>query len=241
MIFHTAAEIKYYNYFFKNWHRSLRKHWPDARFSLRFVGDASESDVVEYCKENSILLEVDSIDFGTMMERYRCLESDALGYYAMSRWISLPIINDHVCMTDVDIIQLNSLGFDLAADLESYDFISISRQKRNKTNKMMILFLNRDLVSTIRNKSMELLQSSPLVWNLDTQVLIWMVFDKKFRWREHTSLYCINDLSRIGSKVKFGYFSGLDGMINGVKYPKGTEAKLARYRSFLGTHPHIIS
>jgi hypothetical protein len=230
MIFHTAAEKNYYNFFFKKWHRFLKEFNPTAKFSLRYVGDTNTCDVVEYCSTNNIMLDIDPISLNQIIEKYNCNEKDALGYYAISRWISLPLLDDHVCMTDVDLLQLNPLEFDLDAILNEKQFISISRKKENKTNKMMFLGFNKDFVKTVKDQSIIFLENNSLVWDLDTKILIWLILKNNFNWEEFIQLYCIDNLSDYNKDVKFAYFSSVNKK---QIYQNEIDAKKARYILFL--------
>lgn len=233
MIFHTAAEEQYYRFFFKKWHSSIRRFNPTARFSLRFVGSTENCDVIDYCRENDVDLDLDPISFEQIQEKYKCNESDARGYYAISRWVSLPIKDDHVCMTDVDLLQINPTDFDLSDRLDRKQFISFSKQKNTKTNKMMFLGLNKDFVEIVKKKSLEILNNNPLVWDRDTSILAWMILANDFDWEEHTQLYCLNDLRKPPTgRIKFGYYSSIDFVYNRIKYNQGLEAKAARYEIF---------
>jgi hypothetical protein len=233
MIFHTAAEEQYYSFFFKKWHSSIRRLNPTAQFNLQFVGNTENCDVIDYCGENDINLNLDPISFEQIQEKYKCNELNARGYYAISRWISLPIKDDHVCMTDVDLLQINAIDFNLSERLDIKQFISFSKQKNNKTNKMMFLGLNKNFVKIVKEKSIEILNNNTLTWDRDTSILKWMVLDNNFDWEEHTQLYCLNDLRRFpDSNVKFGYYSSVDFVHDNIKYNQGLEAKAARYEIF---------
>lgn len=229
MIFHTAAEENYYNFFFKKWHSFLKEFNPTAKFSLRYVGDTNSCDVVEYCSTNNIMLDVDPTSLDQIIEKYKCPKGNAFGYYAISRWISLPLLDEHVCMTDVDLLQLNPLDFDLNKILDEKNFISISRQKNNKTNKMMFLGFNKDFVKTVKDQSISFLENNSLVWNLDTKILIWLVLHNNFNWEEFIQLYCLDYVHDYNRNVKFGYFSSIRFEHRGKIYETGSAAKKAKY------------
>ncbi len=231
MIFHTAAEEQYYRSFFKSWFTSIKTFNPEAKFNLRFIGKTDNCDVIKYCKDNDIILDLDPTSIDEVQMRYNCNAADARGYYAISRWISLPVNVDHVCMTDVDLMQLNQLDFNLSNKLDEKQFITFSRQKIKKTNKMMFLGFNKDFTSTVRDKSINILQNNNLTWDLDVSILTWLILHNNFNWEEFKELYCIDNLS-ISSRVKFGYFSPIDFVHNAVKYEHGVEAKAARCKLF---------
>lgn len=232
MIFHTAAEASYYNFFFKRWHSYLKEFNPTAKFSLRFVGDTRVCDVVEYCNANNIMLDVDPISLTEIMDKYKCPRQNAFGYYAISRWISLPVLNENVCMTDVDLLQLNPLDFDLNDKIDQKDFMSFSRQKTNKTNKMMFLGFNKNLVEVVKNQSNLILENNLLTWNLDTKILNWLCQSNNFNWEEFTQLYYIDRIDEYNKEIKFGYFGPIGFEHEGQIYNSGSGAKNAKYILF---------
>lgn len=233
MIFHTAAEENYYNYFFKNWHKSIKKIYkPCPAFSLRFVGPTDNCDVKEYCTNNGIILDVDPITLDEIQEKYKVSAENAKGYYAVSRWISLPELDDHVCMTDIDLVQLHPLDYDLNEKINHNNFISISRKKVNHSNKMMFLGFNKDFISKVKELSFYTLNKKKLRWDLDTEILKLLVFGD-YKWEEYYDLFCLDTVNISQPKIKFGYFSSLEFNYNDVTYPLGLEAKRLRYKFLL--------
>ena len=140
MIFHTAAEKIYYNAFFKNWHTSIKKIYPTAKFSLRFVGSTTDTDVIEYCNTHHIMLDLDPTTYQEIVDKFKVTGKCVNGYYAMSRWISIPIQNKPVFVTDVDLIATNKLIFSIDNSLNEKSWFTISKRKApDRTLKLMAI------------------------------------------------------------------------------------------------------
>lgn len=204
MIYHTAADPIYFDFFFKRWHQSIRKFQPNANFSLRYVGPENQQ-VLDYCSENNILLSVDSITLPEIAEKFNVDESTAKGYYALARWISIPNGED-VCVTDIDIIQLNPLGIDFEKISTDYSFASIARKKVDHPNMMMCLYISKDKIQEVKNKANNLL-STVLRWDTDTAIMTWI--SKNYPIYLDLGLFKLDSFPQknVPEYVKFGYFS----------------------------------
>ena len=194
MIFHTAAEKVYYNAFFKNWHTSIKKIYPSARFSLRFVGPDDDTDVIEYCQSNDILLDIDPITYNQITDKFNVTGLNTNGYYAMSRWISVPTIDEDVFVTDIDIVAISAPSFDIEKSLNEKPWFTVSRRKaNNRTLKLMAICLRKDICNSVRDKAISLLNSQPLVWSLDLNIRDFLM--ENFEYNEYVLLGSINKLS----------------------------------------------
>jgi hypothetical protein len=234
MIFHTAAEQVYYKLFFLNWHTSIKKFWPDARFSLRFVGPKNEA-VDKYCSEHNILLTHDPITLKEISAKFTKVElperpKACYGYYALSRWMSMPD-GDDVGLTDVDVVALQKPNLELINKiLSKYQQYRIPRAfaTKAKPKNMMINFFRKDVVSEVNQVATELLSKSKLMWNLDLQVRDYC--NKNFSIFDEGLLVKLEGIA-VSKKYLFGYCNGIDLVYKGVIY-KDAKAKAAKYKRF---------
>lgn len=227
MIFHTAAEKVYYNAFFKMWHRNIDKHVPNAKFSLKFVGDTSSTDVVSFCKDKNIDLILDCTTIDTLIEKYRSLIV-ARGYYPMARWNSIPIKDEHVCVTDVDVIMLKNDIADMELLFEENDFISVARGRK----RLMVNYIHKDACAAVLEHSKSLMDSDKFRWDLDLDVMSWML--ENLRGANLNQLAKFDSTSNrlfnyVPNFCSFGYYSSVGFTYDEVHYPDGFEAKKAKY------------
>ena len=235
MIFHTAAEQIYYDLFFSNWHKSIKKFWPGAKFSLRFVGPKNKA-VDEYCSKHNILLTHDPITFEEIDSTFQKEELNkrpkaCYGYYALSRWMSMPIADDHVCLTDIDVVALQRPDLRAINEIFSkYQQYRIPRAMPDKTKpkNMMVNMFRKDVVSEVNQVAADLLFGSKLMWCLDLQVMAhcnknFAILDEALLVKFKGAVVAKNNL--------FGYCCGSEFVDNGITY-KNAEAKAARYRRF---------
>jgi hypothetical protein len=166
MIFHTAADPLYYNHFYQNYYQSIKKNYPDSRFSLHLVGNISNVLNVDFLTNEMITLD-------EIKGKFSCDEKNARGYFCMSRWTSIPITNSHVCVSDVDIIAVDKIDNRFVeANLDRHRVINLTRIK-NKTGKeggMMIFFLHKDVCETIKQYANNVLKNHKLEWASDVLV-----------------------------------------------------------------------
>jgi hypothetical protein len=234
MIFHTAAEQVYYDLFFLNWHTSIKKFWPDARFSLRFVGPKNEA-VDKYCSEHDILLTHDPITLKEISAKFTKEElpkrpKACYGYYALSRWMSMPA-DDDVGLTDVDLVALQKPNLaSINHILSKYQQYRITGAfaTKEKPKNMMINFFRKDVVSEVNRVATELLSKSKLMWNLDLRVRDHC--NKNFSILDEKLLTHFNGAA-VPKKYLFGYCNGSDFVCKGVTY-KDAKAKAAKYKRF---------
>jgi hypothetical protein len=238
MIFHTAAEQVYFDLFFFNWHTSIKKFWPDARFSLRFIGPKTKS-VDKYCSDNDIFITHDPITFEEINANFSQIElperdkrpKACYGYYALSRWLSMPVVDDHVGLTDVDVVAIKKPNIKRINDIFSnYHQYRLPRVFIDKTRpkNMMVNFFRKDVVSKVNQVASDLLKPSKLMWCLDLEVMDYCnknfaILDEGLLAKFKSNIVPKNNL--------FGYYPATDFTDNGVTYT-GTQAKAARYRKF---------
>jgi hypothetical protein len=239
MIFHTAAEQLYFDLFFQNWHTSIKKFWPGARFSLRFIGPKSVR-VDEYCKTNDIIVTHDPITFEeikTKFDQVELPEKDkrpkaCYGYYAISRWLSMPVVDDHVGLTDVDIVAVKKPDMKKISKIfnehQQYRLPRVFVDKTRPKN-MMVNFFRKDVVSEVNEVAANILNSSKLMWCLDLGVMDYCnkhfnIFDEGLLAKFKTAIVPKNNL--------FGYYAATDFVDSKGKLHTGALAKAARYKQF---------
>lgn len=226
MIFHTAADSRYFEYFFKNWHETISLRHPNASFSLRFVGKNYDG-VIKYCKSNRISITVDESSLEEIKNRYNIdNDEDAKGYYAMSRWISLPA-DDDVCVTDIDLLMVKQLSDDIIKSLNEHNFVSVCRQKYDHPNVMMCMIIRKDKVKEIRDFAIRLLDESRLRWDLDTAIATYI--EQEYEIAKFFNLFKMDhsvqkNIPVLRKDVIFGYCSAISIMGNN-KIMQGAEAK----------------
>lgn len=205
MIYHTAADKGYFDCFFKRWHQSIKKFQPKANFSLRYIGNEDPA-VLEYCTLNNIKVTFDSIRLDEIIKKYNVSSQDARGYYALSRWTTIPE-DDDVCVTDIDIIQLNPLDMNFDTIFSEYPLATIARKKEKHPNMMMCFFISKNMTSIIRNRALSLINASTLSWHTDTKIMRWI--EENYSIYKDFGLFKLNVIhpTNVPPHVKFGYFS----------------------------------
>jgi len=166
MIFHTAADPIYFNEFYNTYSNSIKQYFDSPLFSLNFVGSDCQHPAVDYFFH-------DKISFEEIKIKFKVDDRAAAGYYCMSRWNSIPVLNDHVCVSDVDVIAINSIDNILINDLlEKHKVVNLTRLKPKTGGEggMMIIFLHKDICQEIKDFSKQLLENKPLCWGTDIDV-----------------------------------------------------------------------
>lgn len=166
MIFHTAADPIYYDRFYNDFRNSIIANYHDTKFSLRTVGNFNQTPVADFITNDSITLE-------EIEKQYSCDGRNAKGYYCMSRWISIPNENSHVCVSDIDVIAINTIDHELIEDkLEKHKAINLTRikTKSGKEGGMMVFFLHRAICKEIRDYANHVLRKNDLNWATDVDI-----------------------------------------------------------------------
>lgn len=165
MIFHTAADPIYYREFYEYYFYSIKQFYPDSKMSLYFIGN-------ETLINSSIdILEQEKTNFEEILTRYKSTFDEARGYYALSRWRSMPVLDDHVVVSDIDIIAIKQLSLPkIETLLVDHEVINITRTKKDGTEGgMAMMIIRKDVVNTINQKAKEVLNNK-LQWDSDVQV-----------------------------------------------------------------------
>jgi hypothetical protein len=192
MIFHTAADPIYFNEFYNAYSNSIKKYFDSPLFSLNFVGLDQQQLAVDY-------LFHDKISFEEIKIKFKVDDRSATGYYCMSRWTSIPVSNDHVCVSDVDVVAINPIDNILINNLlEKHKVINLTRlkPKTGEEGGMMIIFLHKDICQEVKDFSKQLLENKPLCWGTDVDVRSYLYnnFDVK-------NLVKMKDISKSPNQV----------------------------------------
>lgn len=230
MIYHTAAEINYYNTFFKRWHRSITNIHPGAKFSLKFVGDTANTDVVEFSKEHNINLILDPTTPDDLIKKYGSMEIGC-GYYPMARWNSLPV-DDDVCVTDIDVVMMKDHYDEVAELLKIHDVVSISRLKQGeKINLMMVNYIKKDICPKVKDIAISLMDHKEFRWDIDLDVMSKIKNNFNITW-----IHKLKKFDRAARLIPdprheayFGYYSAMPVTLDKVFYEGGLDAKRAKY------------
>ena len=166
MIFHTAADPIYFKAFYNSYANSIKKYFDNPLFSLNFVGLDWQNTSVDYFFH-------DKISFEEIKIKFNVADRSARGYYCMSRWNSIPVMNQHVCVSDVDVIAINPIDNLLINNLlEKHKVVNLTRlkPKTGAEGGMMIIFLHKDICQEVKDFSKQLLENNPLCWETDVEV-----------------------------------------------------------------------
>lgn len=210
MIFHTATDPVYYKNFYYSFRTSIEKYFLNPKFSLRFVGE----DNIDL---DNTLLTIDKTSFEDIKTRFNATDKHAKGYYALSRWLSIPIEDEHVVVCDADVLAVNTIDKELILNLlDRFQVINVTRLKKDgRPGGMMIMILHKDICQQVRNYSNSLLDKEEIEWATDVNV-------RTFLYRNF-SLCEILQMEDI-SKVKD--FSKTDKWFIFSKIRKTREAKI---------------
>lgn len=167
MIFHCSSDKIYYEYFFKNFVNSIKKYYPNPRISYNFVGKDVPSNIETNIFQN------DKKSWDEIKTQYQASDREAKGYYALSRWLSIPSENDHVAVCDVDVLAVNKIDHELIETcLQTHQVINLTRMKPKGAGEggMMIIILHKDICITVKNFAKSLLLNNKLTWQTDVLV-----------------------------------------------------------------------
>jgi hypothetical protein len=166
MIFHTAADEIYYNQFYNLYYSTIKQFFPDSKFSLYYSGkNILKNKKILYIKHEPITnQEIESV--------YKVSGRDTKGYYALSRWWSMPVQNEHVAVSDVDIIALKNIPQEKINNiLNDHEAINITRTKKNGLEGgMNLMILRKDIIDDVNKNAKSVLNTSQLHWASDVNV-----------------------------------------------------------------------
>lgn len=167
MIFHCASDKIYYEYFFKNFVDSIKKYYTNPKISYNFVGKDLPNNI------ETDILQIDKISWDEIKTQHKASDREAKGYYALSRWLSIPIQNEHVAVCDVDVLAVNKIDHELIeACLQSHQVINLTRMKPKGAGEggMMIMILHKDILSIVKKFANNVLSTNKLKWQADVLV-----------------------------------------------------------------------
>lgn len=168
MIFHISADPVYFGSFYNNFVNSIKINYKNFKISLNFVGNLESVEVPE-----TFILTQDNKTFENICDLYSSQDKDAKGYYALSRWLSIPVVDEDIFVCDIDILAVNPIDQDLISNLlVDYPVINCTRfkPKSNSQGGMMAMVLRRDVCKDIRDYANSLLITEKLEWLTDTKV-----------------------------------------------------------------------
>jgi hypothetical protein len=166
MIFHTSADKIYFDNFFTPFVNSIKKYYPTPAISFNFVG----TEQVDIGK--NVYYDTIPLSFLDLKQKYQKDDRDTKGYYALSRWLTIPVLDDHVAVCDIDVLAVNPIDTQLILNLlNTYEVINITRTKPNgEEGGMMIMILRKDICKTVKDYSTSLLNNLNLKWDTDVNV-----------------------------------------------------------------------
>jgi hypothetical protein len=167
MIFHCASDKIYYEYFFKNFVDSIKKYYPNPKISYNFIGKDLPNNI------ETDILQIDKISWDEIKTQYKASDREAKGYYALSRWLSIPIQNEHVAVCDVDVLAVNKINHELIETcLQTHQVINLTRMKPKGAGEggMMSMILRKDICAEVKKYSNQLLNEKKLVWARDVDI-----------------------------------------------------------------------
>ena len=167
MIFHCSSDRIYYEHFFKKFVYSIKKNYSNPKISYNFVGTDLPDNIV------TDILQIDKISWDEIKTQYTASDREAKGYYALSRWLSIPIQNEHVAVCDVDVLAVNKIDHELIETcLQTHQVINLTRMKPKGAGEggMMIMILHKDILNVVKKFTNNVLSTNKLIWQTDVLV-----------------------------------------------------------------------
>ena len=166
MIFHTSADKTYYEYFYEMYYTQVKKFYPNPVCSFNYVG--TDKQVSDFANIDIITLDLLSEnDFSNKFPF-----ANIKGYYALSRWLSIPVKNEDVLVSDIDVLTINEIDKTLVDSLlQQHQVINITRMKPNgQEGGMMVMILRKDICEEVRKFANSLLSTETIGWATDVLV-----------------------------------------------------------------------
>jgi len=209
MIFHCASDIIYYEHFFKNFVYSIKKYYTNSKISYNFVGKDLPSNI------ETDILQIDKISWDEIKIQYKANDREAKGYYALSRWLSIPIQNEHVAVCDVDVLAVNKIDHELIETcLQTYQVINLTRIKPKGAGEggMMIMILHKDILNIVKKFTNDVLRTNKLIWQSD--VLVRTYLYENFKVKQLLQMEDISKNKDLQSTEKWFIFSKVNKFEN---------------------------
>lgn len=152
MIYHTVCDPLYFDRFFFDFYKSIKKYSPDSSVSIHYVGTINELHK-KFCDENNILFSHESTTIEDLREQFKGVDDgNLLGYYPLARWFSIPLIDEDVCVCDVDLLAINPIDENLLKELLSKNnCVNITRVKPSgEIGGMMLMCLNKNVLKNVK-------------------------------------------------------------------------------------------
>ena len=195
MIFHTSADIKCYNLWFDMFYDSVKEHCPLAKSSFNFVGEESIQP------KNLDIFTQEKITFNQIKEQYQSIDDkSAKGYYCISRFLSIPCMEDHVLLCDIDLKLIKTFDIDIIENiLKEYQAINFCRLKLNgRLGGMMAMLLREDICESVKAFANKQIKEQPLNWGLDSLVRSYIY--QNYSVKNEMSLYNIAQSQNLSAK-----------------------------------------
>jgi hypothetical protein len=205
MIFHCSSDRVYYEHFFKNFVYSIKKNYSNSKISYNFVGTDLPNNI------ETDILQNDTKSWDEIKTQYKASDREAKGYYALSRWLSIPIQNEHVAVCDIDVLAVNKIDKELIDNLlQTYQVINLTRikPKSSKEGGMMIMILHKDICATIKKFSNSLLIDNKLQWMTDVMVRTFLY--ENYKVKDLLQMEDISKKENLNSIDKWFVFSKLN-------------------------------
>lgn len=209
MIFHCATDSIYYEHFFKNFVDSIKKYYPNPKISYNFVGKDLPSNI------ETDILQNDRISWNEIKTQYTASDREAKGYYALSRWLSIPIQNQHVAVCDVDVLAVNKIDHELIETcLQTHQVINLTRRKPKGAGEggMMIMILHKDILNIVKKFANNVLSTNKLKWQAD--VLVRTYLYENFKVKQLLQMEDISKNKDLRSTEKWFIFSKVNKFEN---------------------------
>lgn len=209
MIFHCASDKIYYEYFFKNFVDSIKKYYPNPKISYNFVGKDLPNNI------ETDILQNDIKSWDEIKTQYTASDREAKGYYALSRWLSIPIQNEHVAVCDVDVLAVNKIDHELIETcLQSHQVINLTRMKPKSAGEggMMIMILHKDILNIVKKFANNVLSTNKLKWQAD--VLVRTYLYENFKVKQLLQMEDISKKKDLRSTEKWFVFSKVNKFEN---------------------------
>lgn len=158
MIFHTVCDPIYFERFYESFYFSIIRNCKIPKLSLHYIGSPTEA-FQEFIKSNFLHYSTESTTLEDLKSKYYQTQDvgNLLGFYPLARWYSIPLLNDDVCVCDVDILAINEIDTKYVSQLlEDSDVVNITRTKPNgEQGGMMLMCLSKRILKSVINFASE--------------------------------------------------------------------------------------
>jgi hypothetical protein len=149
----------------------------------------------------------------------------------MARWNSIPSEDEHVCVTDVDVVMVKNDLDEILELLNEFDLVSISRNKQPKINMMMVNYISKDKCQTVSDFAKSLMDSKDFKWDIDLEVMSHIKKKMSYTYLHRLVKFDSSAglIPKLFTDTSFGYYSAVSVRFDNVEYEGGYDAKKAKY------------